>query len=385
MTLRTVGVVLSLALGSVPIQAQSDPYVVPKRPKLAATADTNSAPDYYWHGMSVLTRRPDEAAAAFYWASRIDPNSADAVYGRHAALLLAQPYNRLNSYMMNRHDDRLRSIDSLAYAALMRNPWVNRRVDGAVFKEWIGEDEGVRVPRFYRDEHPELGAWMYYLEGKFDLSAEQYVVAFTKYPNNHLLRFRRAAPLLALGQVDSAVTSVREALTAFRQSPVDSLNYGYVGYPFLEYSLGILLAAQKNTDSAQAAYERALLDDVTFAPAHLALGRLRLSLADTSGALREMNAAVTLTPNDPVLLYEVSILSLAGAQPDSVLTYLRRATTAEPFYLQPHFALARLYDLSGFKEEAIQEYRTILQLAPRTMTAETTAVRGRLTALGATP
>lgn len=385
MRLLSAGLLLSVGLGAVPALAQSDPYVIPKRPKLAATADTNSAQDYYWHGVSTLARRPDEAAAAFYWASRIDPSSADAVYSRHAALLLAQPYNRLNSYMMNRHDDRLRSIDSLAYAALMRNPWVNRRVDGAVFKEWIGEDEGVRVPRYYREEHPELGAWMYYLEGKYDLSATQYVVAFAKYPTNHILRFRRASPLLALGQVDSAVAAVRGALTAFRESTVDSLNYGYVGYPFLEYSLGILLTALKQPDSAQAAYERALLDDVTFAPAHLALGRLRLSLADTTTALQEMNAAVSLTPNDPVLLYELAVLSLAAAQPDSVLSFLRRAATAEPFYLQPHLALARLYEVSGFKDEAIQEYKTFLQLAPRSMTAETAAIRGRLTALGAAP
>jgi hypothetical protein len=48
-------------------------------------------------------------------------------------------------------------------------------------------------------------------------------------------------------------------------------------------------------------------------------------------------------------------------------------------------ALARLYEVSGFKDEAVQEYKTFLQLAPRSMTAETAAIRGRLTALGAAP
>jgi Flp pilus assembly protein TadD len=389
MTRARVGALLALTLAlAAPLEGQIDPRVIPKRPKLEALGDTNSSIEYYWHGVSRLVKEPEVAAAAFYWAGRIDPSWAEPTYGRFVALLLAQPYNLLNVYMTrprgDRRDAKLDAIDMLEYEALMRNPWVNRRMIGAVYATWLGqENTGGVVPRYLRTEFPALGAWMSYNEGKFEESAQEYAAALVEHPDDHILQFLRALPFVALGQGDSAITAVKAALIAIRRSTVDSLNFGYAGYPFLEYSLGILFARQQQLDSAQAAYERALLDDVTFAPAHRELGRIRLAAADTTAALNEFGQAVSLVPDDPVVMYELAVLSLAAGRPDSVLLLLQRATQAEPFFVQPHLALARLYDVSGFQEEAILEYRTFLRLAPRTMTAQVGAVRGRLAALNA--
>ena len=49
----------------------------PRRPKFTVVRDTNSAGAYYYHGLSVLDRDPQQAADAFYWASRLDPEWAD--------------------------------------------------------------------------------------------------------------------------------------------------------------------------------------------------------------------------------------------------------------------------------------------------------------------
>jgi hypothetical protein len=54
----------------------------PKRPRLAAGADTNDARAYYDHGLAKIERDPAEAADAFYWATRINPGVADAYYGQ---------------------------------------------------------------------------------------------------------------------------------------------------------------------------------------------------------------------------------------------------------------------------------------------------------------
>src|SRR5690606_868488 len=119
-----------------------------KRPKLA-DADTNDAAVYLSHGMKVIEDSPDEAAAAFYWAARLDPSSADALYGRRVALLMRKPSD-LNSYMNNtrraRENKRFLSIDSLQLRALRLDPLFYRRLDKemlfAYYRYVFKEDAG---------------------------------------------------------------------------------------------------------------------------------------------------------------------------------------------------------------------------------------------------
>jgi len=387
MRLLPVLIILVLALAA-PLAAQMDPNVVPKRPTLPAGGDPNSAPDYFWFGMSKLVKEPETAAAAFYWASRIDPSWADPIYSRHVALLLAQPYRLIDVYMRKRredlHEPRLEAIDSLYYVAIVVNPWVNRRIERVLLLTWLQTDlDGRRIPAYVRQENPALGAWLSYAEGKFDSSATQYAAAIAKYPDDHIVRFWRALPFVALGRTDSAIAAVQGALTAFRTSAAESLDFRYVGHPFMEYSLGLLYEAGQQPDSARAAYERSLLDDLTFYPSHRKLGNLRLMAGDTAGALAEFEQAAELAPKDVLTLYDYAMLSIAAGQAGTGVELLKRASEAEPFFLPPHFTLARLYDQSGFAEDAIKEYQTFLRLAPRTMATQVAAVRARLTALGA--
>src|SRR5712692_402598 len=71
----------------------------PRRPRLAAEADTNDAVSYYQLGVERLERNPDAAAAAFYWAARLDPLSAQAWYGQYVAQL-AHSSSRLVHYVL---------------------------------------------------------------------------------------------------------------------------------------------------------------------------------------------------------------------------------------------------------------------------------------------
>ena len=67
---------------SAPLRAQRLGPEMP-RPKGAA-ADTNDAQAYFDYGVSVFEQDPKASAAAFYWAARINPGYADALYARRA-------------------------------------------------------------------------------------------------------------------------------------------------------------------------------------------------------------------------------------------------------------------------------------------------------------
>ena len=119
--------ILLALLVTVNIQAQEPP-----RPRLAASADTNSAADYIAWGSAKLRSAPDSAAAAFYWAARIDPASGDAFYSRWVAMQLADPgraWNHLRRDKSVLQSADVQRIDSIELRALELGPLGYRTLD----------------------------------------------------------------------------------------------------------------------------------------------------------------------------------------------------------------------------------------------------------------
>src|SRR5882762_12000226 len=99
--LLAFGLVLGAALT---LQGQDAKKREAKRPKLDAGRDSNSAGAYHQYGMLNLSKRPQNAADAFYWAARLDPSVAEPCYGRWCALLLAM--QRRDMFALMNDDSR---------------------------------------------------------------------------------------------------------------------------------------------------------------------------------------------------------------------------------------------------------------------------------------
>jgi hypothetical protein len=69
---------LLTALDPVPLTAQHEP----PRPQLPRGADPNDWEAYFDLGDARFQRAPREAAAAFYWASRLDPTRSEPLFAR---------------------------------------------------------------------------------------------------------------------------------------------------------------------------------------------------------------------------------------------------------------------------------------------------------------
>lgn len=381
---------LSFTIGVNPLAGQSTLEKAPKRPRLAADADTNSALAYYAHGVAVLARDPEKAAAAFYWAARLEPVWAAPLYGQYAAELLAQPGPVLTDYLVRRKAVRknrlLQRIDSVAYLALVKNPFVDRGFDGVVLSTWIDrETAGAAQLRDLGMYDRRWTAWAAMARGDFKMALEVFDEVIKTRPDDPDLRFWRAHAFFAQGQMDSARAAVQSALGLTRTVEADLPGVGWVSHAYTEYCLGFLFELTGQPDSARAAYGRALLDDLSFHPAHRQLAKVRLALRDTVGALAEFREASTLAPGNGTYLYDLGMLLTVTGQADSGMATLLRATAAEPYYAPPHYTLGLLYQHSGFTKEAAEHYTTFLSLAPRTMGPAIAAARERLAALEGKP
>src|SRR5881628_2195083 len=89
---------------AVTLHGQDSKKREPKRPKLDAGRDTNSAGAYHQHGMLRLAKRPQVAADAFYWAGRPHPPASEGSAADGCALLLAM--QRRDMFALMNDDSR---------------------------------------------------------------------------------------------------------------------------------------------------------------------------------------------------------------------------------------------------------------------------------------
>jgi tetratricopeptide (TPR) repeat protein len=367
---------------------RSRPTQVPPRPALWAQADTNNAGSYYQHGVSKLESSPSEAADAFYWAARLRPGWAEPLYGRRVALLMSDP-RRLIGYM---NGDRsvvrspeVAAIDSLQLRALMLNPFLAQRFDRPLLRQFITKavEEDMRrnneAPNSALAAHvasswlltasPYMKAWFAYSEGRYPQAITEYERALGRARPRERARLRTDLGRIHFfsGNLDRAVEHFTAATTEERKEDSRDLVYVYESKALLEHSLGAVLQQKGDTAAAREAYGRALQEDLSFYPAHIALSSMSMAAGDTARALSSMDLAVELSPDNAALHYDYALLLIRARKVDQAVTELKKATELEPMYAAPLLILGHVTDRAGpgFEQAALDYFRAYLARAAR--------------------
>jgi Flp pilus assembly protein TadD len=351
-----------------------------ERPPLRDLTDTNDAQAYYDLGLDNFERSPETAAAAFYWAARINPAWGEPLYARRAALLMND--KRLMAKVMegNRRtleSAEVRRLDSLQFRALLLTPFLYRRLDRAMLVAYIREDairqsrmsgggEPARadldfyIERYLRESGSSTRAWLAYGDGDFPTALRHYAAALGSARNKAGIRLERGRIFGMRGQVDSAVSELRLALDELRKQDQKDLVVFYDSKALAEYSIAVLLEGAGNTDGARDAYGQALQEDLAYYPAHMRLGLLALGKGDTTTAQSELALAADLAANEPHIRYVHGfVLAVAHHYPESAVE-LKKAIELEPFYALPYLRLGQVYEQLQKGPEALAAYQGFL-------------------------
>jgi tetratricopeptide (TPR) repeat protein len=378
--MRKLACLLSLAiLAAFPAFAQK-PERAPKRPKLEATADTNDARAYVDFGFKKFDDDPEAAANAFYWAARLNPDNAEAYYGRRAALI-ADDKRMLATYVDGSRRERetlkqLRALDSLQLRAQLLNPFFYRRLEARMFNEYIrqinsedpADNPGVAQLRYAINTYLQKAdastrAWVAYSDGDFDTALQQYATAMKGQKETASLHLERARIFGMRAQTDSAIAEFKSALDELRKRDAKALVFVYDSKAAIEHSIGMLLEAHDRVSEAREAYGRALLEDVSFYPAHLRLGMLALVAKDTTTAVSELDLAVQIAGNEPYVRYVYGYtLAALGKRPEA-LTQINKAIELDPYYPLPYITLADIQEKNGDHAAARASYQAYLKHA----------------------
>ena len=379
---RSLASALAIAFLTIAPSAHAQkPKNEPRRPKMPAGVDTNSAQVYYDYGLSKLQRDPEEAANSFYWATRINPLLADAYYGRRCALLLSDRW-RFQKYeeddRRTLQSDEVKRIDSLYYYSLTINPFLYKKLDLLMWRSYIGNisEEIARERNLSTNEvqfeierwinqNASSGtrAWQAYSEGRFNDALRLYADAIDHAKHKAEYRADRGRLFFQLNQADSALAELSQAVDEMRKADKKDLVYVYESKALIEHSIGLVYQRLGNNAAAKEAFGRALQEDLSYFPAHVQLAYMALDAKDTTTALNEMDLAVQIRGDDPGLRYIYGYSLVASGKYKDAEQQLRKAIELDPVFATPYDQLGEALDHQGRGTEALGQYRVFLSLA----------------------
>lgn len=373
-----LGLASLAALSPLPAQKKGS---IPKRPKLQFTTDTNDAAAYYQLGQMALDRDPKLAADAFYWATRISPNSAEALYGLRTARHLADPY-RFQRYM---DDDRktieskeVKQIDSLLTRALMLNPFLYRKFDQLMFRAYVHHAVNSSSPGSERPSPaeldfwinqwmyrggPESRGWMAYNEGRFADALRHYAEAMKQTKRKARLRTERGRIFYLTSNQDSALAEFKLALEELRNKDNKELVRLYDSKAVLEHSIAKIHVQRGDAAAAREAYGRALEEDLAFYPAHSELASLAFQAGDTATGLSEMELAVQINADDAILRLVYGFVLLTNGRHADAAGQFTKAIEIEPYFPNLYYFLGQTYEAQKKPVEALAQYEAFMARA----------------------
>jgi tetratricopeptide (TPR) repeat protein len=405
---RTPTALLAVVLLLTPVLRAQKVKADPTRPRLDVGVDTNDARSYYQYGVRMIDSKPEESSRAFFWASRLDPSSGDALYGLRVAELMKMGFGTLSDYYdysAKKRKPEFLALDSLLFRAYTINPFLYRNLERQLTRRIIesevrqenpsvdGASLNLAILDYMQDSRHT--AWQSYAAGRFPEALELYAKRLkelerTKNKKNKRAHEDDASEIHAergrifylLGNMDSALTELTAAVAAMRQRDEKETVILYESKAMYDQSLGMIHEQAKHLDLAREAYAHALEEDLSYYTAHTKMAVLQLTQGDTTAALTEMDLAAQLQPNDPVLRYSYALVLIRAGKDGEAATQLTKAIAADPYYAAPHLLLARMADVEQYTDDAVSEYQRYIAMAPKSDPALKSA-QERLTTLTA--
>jgi tetratricopeptide (TPR) repeat protein len=352
----------------------------PGRPILERSADPNDWIAYFDYGVAAIRLRPHRADSAFYWASRLDPSRAEPLLGRWVAFWL-QDIGRFEAYLQERpktlESPAVVRADSLYRRSLERNPFVPQNLRILPY---------AALPGYWLTDVGTQG-WLAYARGDYQQALERFGRLIARNPEKYVgVHYYRALAFMPMGRFDSAGAEMQAMITTLRRrDATGTTSQVYESKELVEYGVGLLALVRGDDAGARAAFERALQENLGFAPAHGELGDLALARRAWAAAAAEYAQAVELAPADGWIRSRYGAVLANIGKPAEAVTQLREAIELEPYFADSYLTLAGALEATGDKVGAMAALEGFLARAPRRATAQIEAAQRRLAALRSAP
>jgi tetratricopeptide (TPR) repeat protein len=193
---------------------------------------------------------------------------------------------------------------------------------------------------------------MAYQDGRYDDALSLYAKAIPRSKEKGRLLAERGRLFYQMGQPDSALDNLTQALVEMRKADKDDLVFFYQSKALMEQRIGMIERVKGNKAAARDAFGRALQEDLSYFPAHVQLA-----------VLSEMDLAVQIKPDAPGIRFQYGYALGTLNKLKDAEAQLKKAIELDPEFAVSHFALAEVYVASGRKPDALKEIQAFLALA----------------------
>jgi len=388
--------VLAMAIAPAVLPAQHG-AAVPARPHLEPGIDSNSAKANFQHGLRVVSDDPQESYRAFYWATRIDPTSADAWYALWVARQLIMPSRDLTVYrnpLFTECSAANLAVDSLLFHAYAIDPFLYRGLDRPLRQRLASARAADRNPTVnqaavnsdltVRLERKQYEGWILYADARFEDALKAYANEMNRGWDAEVHKLNvhaeRSKIFVLVDNLDSARAEMRETIAESRVRNRKDHVVIYDSTTMFERALGAIDERAQRPVEARATYARIVQENPTFYPAHVRLSAIALGQGDTASAVSEMSLAVQLEPNDAALRYRFAEMLVDAKRDAAAAEQLRQAIALDPNYAAPYLLMALIADVEEYTDEAVAQYQSYTARAAGS-DPQLPRVRGRLAKL----
>lgn len=323
---------------------------VPKRPKLPRALDSKDWRGYYKCGMDAETT--EDASACFYWASRLDAAAAEPYY---AAWLVSEAKN-----------------DSLLAMALERDPFMHHsRV--IVIAE----------PKYGIFSSPKAKAWTALRSGNYARATTEFTQAIAVDSSLIDEHWGLSIAYYYREKYDSAALILSPLIKLLRARDEKRVQLAYNAVDQIEYMAAFAWKKAGQLDSARAAAQRALSENLARYRAHALLAEIARQARDSATAEQEWMLAGELAPEDLSFRHEYARYLMMTGRFERAEQELRRILTLDPEYVTVNYDLAISIDRQGDarKADALAQYEKYLAMAPASLAGQISRATARVETL----
>jgi cytochrome c-type biogenesis protein CcmH/NrfG len=134
--------------------------------------------------------------------------------------------------------------------------------------------------------------------------------------------------------------------------------------PQANVRLGYLLLDGGDATAAAPLFRKAIAAQLPSVDAHLGLAQCQVAAHDAAGAIRTLDAAEAIEPDNPVVSANLGLVLSDSGNPAGGIPHLQRALTLDPDLHQARFSLAIAYARTGQRADAAREASELLRRLP---------------------
>lgn len=201
--------------------------------------------------------------------------------------------------------------------------------------------------------------------GKYETAIEKLNFQIKMLPQFHLARFFRGLAYSQIKDYDASIndfTVLIDSLESYNKNKILPI---YLETSELYYLVGNAYKLKGDLTNAQTAFQKILLQDMSYYMAHVQLAWIYEQKKDLRRAIRELDAALYVDPDNPVLHYNKAVyLSATGNIPGSIKEYTR-ATELNKYAYKAYFNLGLLYEYQKEYQDALKSFSKFMEYVPQ--------------------